>query len=59
MIITNDVGTELIMNLFNKRHFQGWYEGVKLLLRNGASQSIYDKSGRTPLHAATYATDRE
>ncbi|RUS70790.1 hypothetical protein EGW08_021449, partial [Elysia chlorotica] len=34
----------------------GWHSGVVCLLRNGAKQSICDKSGRYPLHAATYHT---
>ncbi|KAK3731660.1 hypothetical protein RRG08_035331 [Elysia crispata] len=37
--------------------YQGWHSGVVCLLRNGAKQSICDKSGRYPLHAATYHSD--
>lgn len=37
--------------------YQGWHNGVVCLLRNGAKQSICDKSGRYPLHAATYHSD--
>ncbi|XP_787202.4 ankyrin repeat domain-containing protein 55 isoform X2 [Strongylocentrotus purpuratus] len=33
--------------------YEGWYEGVVCLLRHGAKQTIVDKSGRLPLHAAT------
>ncbi|KPP58075.1 ankyrin repeat domain-containing protein 55-like, partial [Scleropages formosus] len=35
----------------------GWLEGCVCLLRNGAKQSIPDKNGRLPLHAATAETD--
>ncbi|KAL5016559.1 hypothetical protein ScPMuIL_006148 [Solemya velum] len=37
--------------------YQGWYDGVLFLLRNGAKKTITDKSGRTPLHASTYCID--
>ncbi|KAK7489514.1 hypothetical protein BaRGS_00019148, partial [Batillaria attramentaria] len=37
--------------------YQGWHEGVVFLLRNGARQNISDKSGRHPIHAATYDKD--
>ncbi|XP_053156215.1 ankyrin repeat domain-containing protein 55 isoform X2 [Hemicordylus capensis] len=33
--------------------YLGWLEGCMSLLRNGAKQSIPDKNGRLPLHAAT------
>ncbi|XP_063152815.1 ankyrin repeat domain-containing protein 55 [Candoia aspera] len=33
--------------------YLGWLEGCVTLLRNGARQSIPDKNGRLPLHAAT------
>jgi len=36
---------------------QGWLEGCVCLLRNGAKQSISDKNGRLPLHAATAEND--
>uniref|UniRef100_A0A8C9R6L6 Ankyrin repeat domain 55 n=1 Tax=Scleropages formosus TaxID=113540 RepID=A0A8C9R6L6_SCLFO len=37
--------------------YLGWLEGCVCLLRNGAKQSIPDKNGRLPLHAATAETD--
>ncbi|XP_064631012.1 ankyrin repeat domain-containing protein 55-like [Lineus longissimus] len=37
--------------------YQGWYDGLMFLLRNGANQQTVDKSGRSALHAATYDTN--
>ncbi|KAL4617630.1 ankyrin repeat domain-containing protein 55 [Arapaima gigas] len=37
--------------------YLGWLEGCVCLLRHGAKQSIPDKNGRLPLHAATAETD--
>uniref|UniRef100_H3AAS1 Ankyrin repeat domain 55 n=1 Tax=Latimeria chalumnae TaxID=7897 RepID=H3AAS1_LATCH len=37
--------------------YLGWLEGCVTLLRNGAKQSIPDKNGRLPLHAATAEPD--
>ncbi|KAG7280786.1 hypothetical protein CRUP_035451, partial [Coryphaenoides rupestris] len=37
--------------------YLGWLEGCVCLLRNGAKQSISDKNGRLPLHAATAEND--
>ena len=36
---------------------QGWYDGVKTLLRHAANATMADKSGRTALHSATYPED--
>ena len=55
---TSDVNSGQWTSVYVWWHtLQGWYEGVKTLLRHAANPTLADKCGRTALHSATYPQD--
>ena len=55
MFVVN-INSHCSLKVINVLFPQSWYDGVVFLLRNGAKQTVTDKSGRTPLHSSTYNT---